>query len=671
MHFLLDTGGSDNRGLQIGLRLTSSATGVFSRYRKPTPPRTSNPTAPSTTPVKHWYRLFLTPLWLYFLLAIAVRAWLVIHTNGVIDGDEALVGIQAEHILHGEMPIYFYGQPYMGSLEAYLAALLFALFGASVWTLRAEPTLLSLVVIWLTWKLAGILADIAGLSPRMKRFFMTIAVLGAVVPPLYDTVVELRMLGGYIETFVLMLWLLLSVVQLLRRWTTHAPRRELALRWAGIGFIVGLGFWVDPLIISAIFASAIWIIGYCLITLRKEWRHPSSTSKSGHILLYGFPSVLAAIPASIIGCSPAIYWGYYNHWANFAYVFARSGGSTLLTVSRMVPYYAACVAPHVIGGGLLNESESSTVLHILPLALNLVCYLATIVLVVVSLFRSHPFLLQIRRMAAFPLFFGFCTAIFFCIGSLPSDCQHDPIGRFAAPLMLVLPIFIATILTGCVVWLYEYRNGSENGDGDSNGVEPRDKETGLRQIRQTTATKTGQSSSRWHSPMVVQGVLMLVLLATLFMQGGSYGLADAGSTFQSPSCMIAPANNDAILAYLQQNHIHDAWAISWIGYPLDFKANGSIIIADPRPAIMQPPTAGRLPATTTAVLAADRPSMLAFIKHGEAHPVLLRLMQIEHITYREAIFPSEPGYDVLVVTPLNHTVSVFSSHGFYEVFAPC
>ncbi len=661
MHFIRDTDGGGDGSQQIGLRLASSATGVFSRHRKPTSPTT---TATSTTPVRHWYSIFLSPLWLFFILAIVVRAWLVIHTNGVIDGDEALVGIQAEHILHGELPIYFYGQPYMGSLEAYLAALLFAVFGASVWTLRAEPTLLSLVVIWLTWKLAGILADIAGLSPRVKRFFMTVAVLGAVVPPLYDTVVELRMLGGYIETFVLMLWLLLSVVQLLRRWTARATRRELALRWAGIGFIIGLGFWVDPLIISAIFASGVWIIAYCLITLRKERQRPTT---HGSTLWYGFLPVLTAMPAAIIGSAPAIYWGYYNHWANFGYVFARSGGSTIVTVSRMAPYYVACVAPHVIGGALLNESAASTALHILPLALNLFCCLATVALVVASLFRPHPFLLQMRRLVGFPLFFGFCTAIFFCIGNLPSDCQHDPIGRFAAPLMLVLPIFIATVCAGCIIWLYEYHQKSEHEGHEETGL--RDRETGL--VDQAAVPTMDNSTVRMRASMVVQRVLLLVLLATVFMQGWSYGLANAATTFQSPSCMIAPANNDAILAYLQQNHIHYAWAISWIAYPLDFKANGSIILADPRPAMTQPPTAGRLPATTTAVQAANRPSMLVFIKHGDANSALIRILNIEHITYRAAIFPSEPGTDVLVVTPLNRTISVFSSHGFHEVFAPC
>ncbi len=91
--------------------------------------------------VRPWYRVFYSPLWLCLLAALLLRVWLIVRTGGVIDGDEALVGIQAQRILRGQFPIYFYGQPYMGSLEAYLAALLFALFGASVWTLRAEPML--------------------------------------------------------------------------------------------------------------------------------------------------------------------------------------------------------------------------------------------------------------------------------------------------------------------------------------------------------------------------------------------------------------------------------------------------------------------------------------------------------------------------------------------------
>src|SRR5205807_5766639 len=82
--------------------------------------------ATTSLPDQHWYTWLSwqsAPLWLCLLIALGIRILLVIQTHGFIDGDEALVGIQAQHILHGELPVYYYGQPYMGSLEAYLIAL--------------------------------------------------------------------------------------------------------------------------------------------------------------------------------------------------------------------------------------------------------------------------------------------------------------------------------------------------------------------------------------------------------------------------------------------------------------------------------------------------------------------------------------------------------------------
>ncbi len=44
---------------------------------------------------KRWYRLrFLwSPLMVCLLLGVIVRVWLIVHTNGVIAGDEAEVGL--------------------------------------------------------------------------------------------------------------------------------------------------------------------------------------------------------------------------------------------------------------------------------------------------------------------------------------------------------------------------------------------------------------------------------------------------------------------------------------------------------------------------------------------------------------------------------------------------
>src|SRR3972149_2161122 len=52
------------------------------------------------------------------------------------NADEAVVALMARHILQGERPVFFYGQAYMGSLDAYLVAGGFWLFGEKVWVLR-------------------------------------------------------------------------------------------------------------------------------------------------------------------------------------------------------------------------------------------------------------------------------------------------------------------------------------------------------------------------------------------------------------------------------------------------------------------------------------------------------------------------------------------------------
>src|SRR5437763_3515189 len=74
-------------------------------------------------------------------IALVVRVLLIARAPGILDGDEALVGIQAERIAAGAehpLPVFFYGQPYMGALEAYLAAGLVRLVGRSVAELGLE-----------------------------------------------------------------------------------------------------------------------------------------------------------------------------------------------------------------------------------------------------------------------------------------------------------------------------------------------------------------------------------------------------------------------------------------------------------------------------------------------------------------------------------------------------
>src|SRR5260370_2625492 len=206
----------------------------------------------------------------------------------------------------------------MGSLQMYLIAGVFLLTGPAVWAIRIEPLLISLVIVYLTWCFSAALADAAHLSTRAKTLFMVIATLVAAFPPLYDSVEEMRTTGGYVEAFAIMLWLLFCAFRLTQRWHADASARELALRWAGIGFLVGLGFWIDPLVVYALLTIAVWIGWYLISEFVKPHRQTATDPRMA--LLKEALLFVIAIPASLVGFAPGLYWGAHHHWANIHYL---------------------------------------------------------------------------------------------------------------------------------------------------------------------------------------------------------------------------------------------------------------------------------------------------------------------------------------------------------------
>src|SRR5437588_12553863 len=53
------------------------------------------------------------------------------------NSDEAIMNLMALHIKnHVDYPVFFYGQHYLGGIDAYVGAVLFTVFGVSVWSMR-------------------------------------------------------------------------------------------------------------------------------------------------------------------------------------------------------------------------------------------------------------------------------------------------------------------------------------------------------------------------------------------------------------------------------------------------------------------------------------------------------------------------------------------------------
>src|SRR5258708_19175875 len=94
---------------------------------------------------RSWPRAHAYPLAAAALIALAAGIRVALLRAGWpgTDSDDATMGLMAKHILmRGEHPLFFYGQAYMGTIEAYLGALMFAFMGVSVFALKCGLVLL-------------------------------------------------------------------------------------------------------------------------------------------------------------------------------------------------------------------------------------------------------------------------------------------------------------------------------------------------------------------------------------------------------------------------------------------------------------------------------------------------------------------------------------------------
>ncbi len=581
------------------------------------------------------------------LAAVAVRAYLVLHANAMLDGDEALVGIQAERILRGQYPTYFYAQPYMGSLEAYLAAALFRVFGPSAWALRAVPIALSLALVYLTWRLARALLPSGW---RAAPLLAGLAALFAAIPPLYDAVAELRTWGGQIEVYVVTLAMLLATVELSRRLRAGAGAFELSRRWAVLGFLLGLGIWINPLISYAAVVCALWLLPALmeraapnlyqrLIRSGGRFSRPISpgSTRTDRTEQGSFPGalapVLALVPGLAVGGLPA--WIYAaQHSAENLVVYVQqpsvspsvSGAARhgrLFLGAAITARYVTCVAPRVLDGGLPTES-----LALLPVRLALLLPPLAGILCALGLAwrrRAAPLLVGMPLLYA-----GIVTAVF-CLGTsawgATKSCSLDYAGRYAVPLALVEPFLLLALfaLPSVVACLRRNRPADLAAGASGNPI--------------AHSYAHARGTTRWWA------VALAALLIGGVVQLGTYALADPVTMFQSPYFRRASLDESALFSYLRQHHIRYAWANHWLGNIVTFTTDGQTTCADYYDQVVQGGLR-RPPGSLEAVSAADAPSFILAL--ADPHPLLAQELDAQHIPYTLAVLP---GANVTVITP--------------------
>jgi 4-amino-4-deoxy-L-arabinose transferase-like glycosyltransferase len=185
------------------------------------------------------------------LLAAMLKAILLAANAVPFNSDEAVVALMARHILQGERPIFFYGQSYMGSLDAWLAAAAFKILGEGVLPVRLVQVELYLGYLLSLWLLAR--------SLFTDRLPAVLAVFLGAVPVVLVTTYTTASLGGYGETLVfgnLILWLGYQLA--------YGEWEGSYWAWLVFGLVAGLAFWTLAM-------SLVYLLPVGILIVRRYW----------------------------------------------------------------------------------------------------------------------------------------------------------------------------------------------------------------------------------------------------------------------------------------------------------------------------------------------------------------------------------------------------------------
>ena len=167
--------------------------------------------------------------------ALALKFGVLAFQAVPFNADEAIVALMARHILQGGRPLFFYGQAYMGSLDAFLVAVMFKLVGYQIWGIR----LVQIVLYALTLVTTGWL----GKALTGKWQVGVIAAWLLAIPTVSVTLYTTVSMGGYGEMLLIGNLILLVTISITLDFGTKISRRGY-FKWFGLGFLSGFGLWV-------------------------------------------------------------------------------------------------------------------------------------------------------------------------------------------------------------------------------------------------------------------------------------------------------------------------------------------------------------------------------------------------------------------------------------------
>jgi len=202
----------------------------------------------------NWYIIVFAAL---ICISIILRVILAYNDWPYFDSDEGTLALMAHNILaYGEHPLVYYGQDYMGTIEAYLGAFFYSFLGGSVFAFR-----LGMVVLYGGFLLSSYFIARQLYTKNFGLFIMALFSFGS-------TAVLSRQLagiGGYMESdFAAALAFAVALRLALR--TADVSGKERMIRhfyfflWSAA---VGIGVWSDTIILPWVACAGLLLVLFC------------------------------------------------------------------------------------------------------------------------------------------------------------------------------------------------------------------------------------------------------------------------------------------------------------------------------------------------------------------------------------------------------------------------
>ena len=303
------------------------------------------------------YRNFLhySVLVLIFGLGLGLHIWGAWCLARGSSPDHGIFCLMAKHIAEGrDWPVFFYGQSYMGSFEAFASAFFCWLLGPSQFSVNLGTVVFSFLLLPIIY--------LWGRLSSGKRGALAATLFCAIGPPAYFQY-ACWPTGAY-NLVLLSGSAIITAILLAAARPQHQFYRS--ARWLfGIGILAGLGWWGTQLIVAALATAAITYI----IVYRSSACRPSL--------------IISGSLGFFIGSLPFWLWNIDNNWRTFLFFQDATHGPLL----QALQLFASERLPEILG---LRATATPPLFIIAAAAAYLSLFILSLVLFIAALRQRSP-----------------------------------------------------------------------------------------------------------------------------------------------------------------------------------------------------------------------------------------------------------------------------------------